>query len=542
MRPFDAEGKFHPVADGHGELRRLAVRGAGAAVSAQGISLCVQMVATVVLARLLLPSDFGVVAMVTTVSLLIMNFGLNGFTEAVVQSEEISHALATNLFWINLGASLLLTVGFAAAGSLLARFYGDPRVTMVSIGVSLTIFITGASVLHLALLKRAMQFPVTAANNVFARGVAVAVSIVLALMGWGYWALVAGVIALPLSTTAGAWMLCRWVPGLPRRAAGTARLVRFAINVYGHFTVNYFARNMDNVLVGWRFGAQSLGFYKKAYDLFALSSAQLVSPLSLVAVSALSRLKNDALQYRRYFLRALALLAFVGMGVGANLSLVGKDLIRVVLGPGWDQAGRIFVYFGPGIGVMLLYYTHSWIHLSIGTANRWFRWGIVELVVTGLLLVLGLHWGPVGIAMAWTASFWILLFPSFWYAGKPIGFGVKPVLETIWRYIVASAMATGACVWLVWYSHPFGAETGIRGALARMMTVSLLFGAFYLIAVVALHRSLEPLYQVVRLLPDMLSSRRSSKPAPAAAASKGGLRAGAALRMAGEEVPESSGR
>lgn len=542
MRPFDAEGKFHPIADGHGELRRLAVRGAGAAVSAQGLSLCVQMVATVVLARLLLPSDFGVVAMVTTVSLLIMNFGLNGFTEAVVQAEEISHTLASNLFWINLGASLLLTMGFAGAGSLLAWFYGDPRVTMVTLGVSLTIFLTGASVLHLALLKRAMRFPVIAANSVFARGVSVVVSIILALMGWGYWALVAGVIAYPLSITAGAWMLCPWVPGLPRRAAGTKKLVRFAINVYGHFTVNYFARNMDNLLVGWRFGAGALGFYKKAYDLFALSSSQLVSPLSVVAVSALSRLKNDAAQYKRYFLRSLALLAFVGMGVGADLFLVGKDVIRVVLGPRWGEAGQIFVFFGPGIGVMLLYYTHGWIHLSIGTPNRWFRWGIVEFVVTGLLFVLGLHWGTVGVAMAWTASFWILLFPSFWYAGKPIGFGVKPVLETIWRYIAAAAMATGACGWLVWHSHPFGAETGIVGALARMVTVSLLFGVLYLIAVVALHRSLEPLYQVVRLLPDMLSSRRSSNPAPAAAAPQGGLRTSAALRMAGREVPESSGR
>ncbi|HET7101138.1 MAG TPA: lipopolysaccharide biosynthesis protein, partial [Terriglobia bacterium] len=465
MRPFDAEGKFHPVAGDHGELRRLAVRGAGAAVSAQGVSLVVQMVATVVLARLLLPSDFGVVAMVTTVSLLIMNFGLNGFTEAVVQTEEISHVLASNLFWINMGVSFLLTLGFAAAGTLLARFYGDPRVAAVSIGVSLTILMTGASVLHLALLKRAMEFPAIAVNNIVARSVSVAVSVILALMGWGYWALVAGVIALPLSTTAGAIFLCPWVPGLPRRAAGTAKLVRFAVNVYGHFTVSYFARNMDNILVGWRFGAGPLGFYKKAYDLFALSSNQLVSPLSVVAVSALSRLKDDALQYRRYFLRSLALLAFVGMGVGADLCLVGKDVIRVVLGPGWGEAGQIFVFFGPGIGVMLLYYTHGWIHLSIGTPNRWFRWGIIEFVVTGLLFVLGLHWGTVGVAAAWTVSFWILMLPSFWYAGKPIGFGVKPVLETIWRYIVASVAAAGVSVWVVWHSQPFGAEPGMEGAL-----------------------------------------------------------------------------
>lgn len=541
MRPFDAQGMFHPVASSHGEVRRLAVRGAGASVTASGLMLGVQMVATVVLARLLAPSDFGVVAMVTTFSLLVMNFGLNGFTEAVVQTEELHRALASNLFWINLGVSLLLTIAFAATGSLLAWFYGDPRVTMVSIGVSLTIFITGASVLHLALLKRAMEFPAIAVNNIVARAVSVAVSIILAWMGWGYWALVVGTVALPLSITAGAFFLCPWLPGLPRRAAGTARLVRYAINVYGHFTVNYFARNMDNVLVGWRFGAGPLGFYKKAYDLFALSSNQLVSPLAVVAVAALSRLKDDALQYRRYFLRSLALLAFVGMGVGADLSLVGQDLIRVVLGPGWDEAGRIFVFFGPGIGVMLLYYTHGWIHLSIGTANRWFRWGMIEFAATALLFILGLPWGPVGIAMAWTASFWILMLPSFWYAGKPIGFGIGPVLETIWRYIAASALAGSASAWLVWHYHPFGAGEGIVDALARMTTVSLLFAALYLIVVVALFRSFDPVYQLVRLLPDMILLRRSPKPAPAAAASPR-LGAGAALGMAGEGISELSGR
>jgi PST family polysaccharide transporter len=542
LRPFDAQGIFRPVAGGHDELRRLAVRGAGASVSAQGLALGVQMVSTVVLARLLTPADFGVVAMVTTFSLLVMNFGLNGFTEAVVQTEEIDRALASNLFWINLGVSLLLTIAFAAAGSLLAWFYGDPRVTTVSIAVSLTIFITGASVLHLALLKRGMEFPAIAVLNIVTRGISVAVSIILAWMGWGYWALVIGTVVLPLSTTLGAFYLCPWMPGLPRRAAGTSKLVRFAINVYGHFTVNYFARNMDNVLVGWRFGAGPLGFYKKAYDLFALSSNQLVSPLSVVAVAALSRLKDDVLQYRRYFLRSLAILAFVGMGVGADLCLVGKDLIRVVLGPGWGEAGQIFVYFGPGIGLMLLYYTHGWIHLSIGTANRWFRWGLIEFGVTALLFILGLPWGPVGIAMAWTASFWILLLPSFWYAGRPIGFGIGPVLEAIWRYIAASVLAGCASAWLVWHSDRFGTGVGIGDALARMLTVSLLFGALYLVAVVALNRSLEPLHQLFRLLPDMLPSRRSSNAAPAASALAVGCLADGVLRMPREEVPESGGR
>ena len=95
-----------------------------------GLGLALQIIATVVLSRLLLPKDFGLVAMVTSFSLLLMNFGLNGFTEAVIQWEDLDHSLASNLFWISLGMGLLLTIGFAAAGSLLARFYGDPLVAL----------------------------------------------------------------------------------------------------------------------------------------------------------------------------------------------------------------------------------------------------------------------------------------------------------------------------------------------------------------------------------------------------------------------------
>jgi O-antigen/teichoic acid export membrane protein len=512
LRPFDANGAFLAAADAGDKLRLVAVRGAGVTVLSSILGLAVQIIATVVLARILTPGDFGVVAMVTTFSLLLVNFGLNGFTEAVLQREVIDHALASNLFWINLCIGSLLTIGFTAAGSLLAWFYGDPRVARVAAGMSLTIIVTSASVQHLALLKRAMRFSVVSATDLVARATSVAVSIILGWAGWGYWALVAGAVAQPMATCIGAWSVCRWIPGLPRRTNGTASMVRFALNIYGRFSVNYFARNMDNLLVGWRFEAQALGFYKKAYDLFALSASLLVSSTTSVAVSALSRLKRDSGQFKRYLLSALTLVAFLGMGLSANLTLVGKDLIRLLLGPGWEPAGRIFTFFGPGIGVMLLYGTTGWIHLSIGRADRWFRWGFVEFIITGLLFLLGLRWGPEGVAMAWTASFWILVLPGLWYALRPIRLGLYPVLGAVWKYLLASLLAGCASALMV-REFPFHATVNTAiGAAARICITSLLFGFVYLGFVILLHQGCEPLYQVARLLREMLPRANFSGP------------------------------
>jgi len=508
LRPFDHDGKFLPTELG-GELRRSAVRGAGITVFSQGVVFAIQIVAAIVLARLLAPSDFGVVTMVTTFSLLLMSFGLNGYTEAVIQRQDLNHRLASNLFWINVGVGILFALLFSAAGSVLAKFYNDPRVAHAAVGISLTIFLTNFSVIHLALLKRALLFSVTSANEVLSGILSVAVMIPLAWAGYGYWALVVGLVARALFQSIGAFYFCRWLPSLPGRVNGTADVVKFAMHVYGRFTVNYCDRNMDNLLVGWRFGSDSLGLYKKAYDLFVLPANQLLLPVQEVALSTLSRLDRESSQYRRYFLNGLSILAFIGMAMGAILTLEGRDLIRLLLGPRWDASARIFIFFGPGIGIMLIYHTIGLLHLSLGKADRWFRWVLVEFTVTGLLFLLGLRWGPAGVAAAWTVSFWILFIPAFWYAGKPIRFGVAPMLATIWKYVLASLTAAVATVAIVHQMSSLALAPGIPGVLLRIVTVSLMFLVFYLVVVIILHGGPGQLYGFAKLVLDVLPSARN---------------------------------
>lgn len=477
------------------------------AIFGSGASFVMQLAATVVLARLLTPNDFGVVTMVTTFSLLLCSFGLNGFSEVILQHDDVTHSLASNLFWINVAGSIFLTIGFAGFGPVMAHFYHDPLVKNVTEGMSLTIVASSLSVVHLALLNRATRFTAVAANTAVARAVSVLVSIVLALGGSGYWALVAGYIAQQLSTSIGAWIMCRWTPSLPHRAPGTAAAAKFAMHVYSRFSFSYFTGNTDNLLVGWRYGAPALGFYKKAFDLFYLPANQLVSPMGAVAIATLSRFRRDRVYYQRHLLAGMSFLAFLGMGIGADFTLVGRDMIRLLLGPAWEESGRIFTFFGPGIGVMLLYNTHGWIHLSAGRPDRWFRWGVIEFLFTIGLFVIALPWGPSGIALAWTVSFFVLMLPAFWYAGKPIGFGVAPVLAVIWKFFVASAVAGGSAELLIRAVPMFASTAGPIGAFGRFAWDSLLFFALYLIAVVALHRGLAPISQTIRLIKELRPER-----------------------------------
>lgn len=466
-----------------------------------------QFGSVVILARLLTPADFGIVTIVTTFSLLLRSFGLNGFTELIMQRGEITNSLASNLFWINLSIGTILTLAFASSGPLLAFFFHDSALIQVTRGMSLTIGIGCLGCIHLGLLQRGMHFRTIAIIYFAGQVLQFIVSLVMAMAGWHYWALVWGSIAQTAVVAAGALLNCRWIPSRPGRASGTGSGFKFAMNVYSHFAFSYLTRNTDNLFVGWRFGNRALGFYKKAYDLFVLPETQLLAPLSAVVVSTLSRVSRDQEQFRRYFLRTVSVLTLLGMGIGADLALVGQDLIRFLFGPGWEQAGRIFALFGPGIGVMLLYNTHGWIHLSIGRPERWFRWGLMEFACTLSLFLLTLPWGPSGIAFAWTASYFILMFPGFWYAGKPIGLGIGPILAVIWKSFAASIVGGCATILIVRAIPYLATVVGAPGAVVRMVSVSLVFFALYLGGIVALHKGFRPLNETANLIRDFLPKR-----------------------------------
>jgi PST family polysaccharide transporter len=475
-------------------------------VLSNGVMMGLQVTAAVVLARLIHPDDYGLVTMVTTLSLLLVNCGANGITEAVIQRPAIDHRLISNLFWINTTAGAALTIGFAMAASTIARLYGDPAVAKVAVAVAPSIVLTSISVLHLSLLRRAMRFTVVSAIDVAARAGSVFLSIALAWAGWGWRALVAGVLIQPVVTTIGAWAACHWIPGPPRRAIGTGSTVKFSVNVYARFAINYTARNLDNVLIGRYFSAEALGFYKKAYDLFALSTGQLVTPLTSVALSAFSRMPSGSDQHKRYLLSAIGMLGFVGMGLSGVLTLAGPDVIRLLLGPAWGPTGQIFRYFGPGIGAMVIYYTHGWIHLSIGTSDRWLRWGLIEVGLTGLLFLIGLPWGPNGIAIAWSASFWILMLPAFWYAGQPIQLGCAALMNVVGRYVVAWLIALAVAATFAG-PLPMAARTPFD-ALVDIARVCPVFISVYLAVVILLHRGLGPLRELGEIL-RMMTHRAS---------------------------------
>jgi len=201
------------------DLRGRSVRGGAVTLSSQGAKFLLTLVSMAILARMLAPEDFGLIAMATVVIGFTSVFKDMGFSMATVQSPDIRHAQASTLYWLNVAASVVITIVTAAVAPLLAWFYKEPRVTAVTVALAATILFGGLGIQHQALLRRQMRFGALAFAEVASLVLATLAAVASALAGFGYWSLVVLNVAREIANTAAVWILCGWRPGSPASRA-----------------------------------------------------------------------------------------------------------------------------------------------------------------------------------------------------------------------------------------------------------------------------------------------------------------------------------
>src|SRR5436190_8842962 len=314
-------------------------------IIAQGVLFVMGLASIMVLARLLTPKDFGLYAMVTTIMGYVMTFKDAGLSTATVQREGITHAQVSNLFCLTLALSGALSLLLAASSPLVAWFYREPRLVVITLILSSTFFLSGLTIQHTALLNRQMRFTALAFIQIASTLTGVVMGIVMAWLGYRYWALVFSnlvtvAVAVPLT-----WCAIPWRPQLPSRGTGTESLVRFGTSMAGGGYIYAMAKGTDSILVGRFFGADSIGLYSRAAALLNRPLEQFLYPISSVFIPALSRVQTQPERYRRTFLQvheSMALVSFLFTGL---LFALSHPLTLVVLGPKWEKAAIIFVAF-----------------------------------------------------------------------------------------------------------------------------------------------------------------------------------------------------
>lgn len=395
---------------------------------------------TVVLARLLTPADFGLVGMATTLTAFVMVFREVGLSTATIQQSSISSAQVSALFWINCAVGLLLTLTTIALARPLALFFGDDRVFSTTLLLSPVFVLNGLACQHQALLKREMRFQRLAIIDLVSAALGATVAVAVAYVGAGYHALILQQLTVGVCACGLSWILSPWRPELTLARRQLKHLLHFGSHIAGFDIVNYFSRNLDNVLVGRVWGAEALGFYSKAYQLFLVPIAQLRGPLALVALPALSRLQDDREAFASYYKSFLSTLALLTMPLAAVLFALADSLVLLILGPKWLASAAILKILAIGGLIQGVATTRGVVMTAAGKSKRYFWFGCVRSAYTSLSFLLGIPWGAAGVATAYVLCDYVALVPTLAYSFR----GTPVRVADFFASVAPAAIATGA--------------------------------------------------------------------------------------------------
>jgi O-antigen/teichoic acid export membrane protein len=428
------------------DLKRKTARGAFASTCGQGANLVIRIGAMVVLARLLTPEDFGLVAMATACTGFLALFQDVGLSMATVQRQLITRAQTSTLFWINLSVGAILTALCAAVSPFLVAFYHEPRLIWVTVMTGVCFVLGGAAAQHRAVLMRELRFGTLAGIDIFSLVVSVALAIGMAAAGKGYWALVAMTICGSIVSAACAWIAGGWIPGPPQRGAGVRSMVKYGGTLTLNSLIVYIAYNADKVLLGRFWGAELLGIYGRAYQLINLPTQNLNSTIGVVAFPALSRLQNDPERLKSYFLKGYGLFLALVMPITMACALFAEDITRVFLGSKWGAAVPVFRLLAPTIVAFALINPFGWFMQATGRAARSLKMAFLVAPVVIIGYVVGLNSGPTGVAAGFSSSMMLLVVPVIFWATRGTTITMADTFKVVMRPFLAAAIGAGAAL------------------------------------------------------------------------------------------------
>ena len=456
------------------------INGSALGLGAQLIRMASQILGTFVLSRLLAPSDFGLMAMAGTVTALVTMFTNLGLWNATVQRKDVDQNMVSGFLFVGIAVAAVVALLAAACAPLAAQFFGDDRVSLLIISMLASLPIGALGAQHSALLARQMRWFTLQWIGLASQILGLLAAIALALFtDIGYWALVAQVWVASIVFSLLAWIVCPWRPSRVADWTNVRSSLSFGLNLTGFAFVNFFHRQFDNVLIGWRWGGIELGYYSRAYNLLLVPLNLVSGPLTSALVAGLSRVQDDPVRWRQAYLSGLSAVTFVSAGIAAILFGGSKIIVPFAFGPGWDEAQRIFAALAPNMLAATPMATTIWIYTSLGRAGRMLRWALFATPVYILSFLIGLPAGGFGLALSYTIAMNVLLLPCFWLATRDTNISLLDI-------IVVIAPPTAVAIMLGVGLALFCADAEVLAGFAAIVAAGLIYLSASVVMIVIL--------------------------------------------------------
>lgn len=402
----------------------------------------------VLLARLLTPEEFGLVAILSSICAIGVAFQDLGLSSATVQRATISALAIGTLFWINSGVGAILTAVLFAMASRLAAFYGQPALEPLCQALSLTFLLNGAAQQSRALLRREMRFMSEAKIDLASAIVGGLCALGLAVSGFGYWALVAQVLVMDALCLILLLGTIRPPTHAPAITPEVRELLRFGGSVFAFLVISAVASNLTVIVMGAVAGPAETGLYTRAFALATITHAFMTAAASRVAFSRLSHLQNEPAEFARFYYRAAQSLMLATLPIALAFGAFGDPISRLVYGEQWGRTGTLLRIFAVGTAVLPLSFLLGQVLMARGESRLLMRWTVAATCVLGVSTLIGLRWGIEGVAWAWSIATAIQVLSALWLTLRRSSVTGRGTFDAVRGPVYAALVSLPLAVWI----------------------------------------------------------------------------------------------
>lgn len=413
--------------------------------TAQAAKIATQFISVAVLARLLTPHDYGLIAMVFVVGNLVSLLRDMGTAAAIVQDPELTQETTNAVFWINVGLGLILCVGLLAFSGVIAHAFRNDEVRPLLWVLAPSFPITSVGAVPRALLERKSAFSIVASIEITVAVLGFIVTAFSAWLGAGAMSFIYGTLAMAVVSTTAMWIASKWMPNKPAGSDRLRRLLTFSGNLSAFNFINYFARNADSFVIGRYLGAAALGIYSNAYKvmLFPLQNMTYVANRALYPV--MCRLENPA-EMRSLYMKSVSLIALLTAPLMAGIFVLREPFIDVFLGRRWHEAAAILQWLAPIGFVQSIVSTTGTVYMVRGRTDVLLQIGVFNAALQVISFFIGVQWGVLGLAACYFIANVIGAIPALHLALKQLDGRFLDVARDTW-VALASALAMAFVVW-----------------------------------------------------------------------------------------------
>jgi teichuronic acid exporter len=404
----------------------------------------IQLVITIVLARILSPTDFGTIEMLLIFTALTRVFIESGFSQSLIRKNDVDTVDLNSVFYFNVLLSIVIYIILYFASPFVAAFYKTPELTSIARVIFITEIINAFGIIHIAIISIDLNFKILTRSSIFAAFISAIVGILAAKLGYGVWSLVYQTLSFAIIKTISLWYYNKWRPSLIFSMAPIKEMFTFSSKLLMVNLLDVLFLNIQSLLIGRLYKKSDLGFYGQAKRFQSIPSNTLTQVIQKVTYPILSKIQNEANRFKEAYAKVIMLTIFFVFPMMLGLLVMGNNLFYIILTPKWLPAVQ---YFQPLCLVGVLFPLYS-INLNIviakGQGNLYLKIGFIKRITVLVAILATIKFSVLALVWGQVAATLINSLITMFYSGKLINYTIKDQIKDIFPTLLLSSIMAGS--------------------------------------------------------------------------------------------------